>query len=70
MNSGKYVFSQIASFLSANDFNKFVDQYKGNYKVLHFTCWHQLMCMMFGQLEFSTKGIFEKCFGIFQVLQI
>lgn len=51
MNSGKYVFSQIASFLSANDFNKYVDQYKGNYKVLHFTCWNQLMCMMFGQLS-------------------
>jgi hypothetical protein len=51
MNSGKYVFAQIASFLSANDFNKYVDQYKGNYKVLHFTCWHQLMCMMFGQLS-------------------
>ncbi|MFA5782272.1 MAG: IS4 family transposase [Bacteroidales bacterium] len=51
MNSGKYVFSQIASFLSANDFNKYVDQYKGNHKVLHFTCWHQLMCMMFGQLS-------------------
>jgi hypothetical protein len=51
MNSGKYVFSQIASFLSANDFNKYVEQYQGNYKVLHFTCWHQLMCMMFGQLS-------------------
>jgi hypothetical protein len=51
MNTGKYVFSQIASFLCANDFNKYVDQYKGNYKVLHFTCWHQLMCMMFGQLS-------------------
>lgn len=51
MNSGKYVFSQIASFLSANNFNKYVVQYEGNYKVLHFTCWHQLMCMMFGQLS-------------------
>lgn len=51
MNTGKYVFSQITSFLSADDFNKYVDRYKGNYKVLHFTCWHQLMCMMFGQLS-------------------
>lgn len=51
MNSGKYVFSQITSLLSANDFNKYVDQYKGNYKVLHFSCWHQLMCMMFGQFS-------------------
>ena len=51
MNSGKYVFAQIASFLSANDFNKYVNHYQGNYKVQHFTCWHQLMCMMFGQLS-------------------
>ena len=51
MNSGKYVFSQITSFLSANDFIKIVNEHKGNYKVLHFTCWHQLMCMMFGQLS-------------------
>jgi hypothetical protein len=49
MNSGKYVFSQFTSFLSPNDFIKCVEQYKGNYKVQHFTCWHQLMCMMFGQ---------------------
>ena len=51
MNSGKFVFAQVTSFLSANDFTKYVEQYKGNYKVLHFTCWHQLMCMMFGQLS-------------------
>lgn len=51
MNSGKYIFSQVTSFLSANDFNKIVDQYNGNYKVLHFTCWHQMMCMIFGQLS-------------------
>ena len=51
MNSGKYVFSQITSFLSPNDFIKCVEQYNGNYKVQHFTCWHQLMCMMFGQLS-------------------
>jgi hypothetical protein len=51
MNSGKYVFSQITSFLSAKKFDKYVDQYKGNRKVLHFTCWNQLMCLIFGQLS-------------------
>ena len=51
MNTGKFTFAQITSFLSINDFNKFVEQYSGNYKVIHFTCWHQLMCMMFGQLS-------------------
>jgi hypothetical protein len=51
MNNGKYIFSQIASFLDPNDFKKCVDRYKGNYKVKDFICWHQLLCMMFGQLS-------------------
>jgi len=50
MNKGKYVFAQVASFIDANDFIKCVNRYNGNYRVQHFTCWHQLMCLMFGQL--------------------
>lgn len=51
MNAGKYVFAQVASFISVNDFNKIVAQYNGNRKIIHFTCWNQLMCMVFGQLS-------------------
>ena len=51
MHAGKYVFSQIASFISANDFNKYVNRYDGNHQVKHFSCWNQLMCMVFGQLS-------------------
>lgn len=51
MNTGKYVFSQITSFLDSNEFKKCVDNYNGNYTVKQFTCWHQLLCMMFGQLS-------------------
>ena len=51
MNQGKYVFSQVVSFLDANDFKKCVNSYDGNYKVKQFTCWHQLLCMIFGQLS-------------------
>jgi hypothetical protein len=50
MNTGKYVFAQVISILDPNDFKKYVDKHKGNYKVKDFTCWHQLLCMMFGQL--------------------
>jgi hypothetical protein len=50
MNNGKYVFAQITNFLNHNDFNRCVEKYGGNYKVQHFTCWHQLLTMMFGQL--------------------
>lgn len=51
MNTGKYIFSQVISFLDSNDFKKCVDRYNGNYKVKEFSCWHQLLCMMFGQLS-------------------
>ena len=51
MNNGKYVFAQVASFISPNDFNRFVNRYRGNFKIQHFTCWNQLMCMVFGQLS-------------------
>lgn len=37
-------------YIDANKFKKFVDRYNGNYKVKSFTCWHQLLSMMFGQL--------------------
>lgn len=51
MNQGKYVFSQIVEFLPARLFDKYVARYEGNKKVRSFTCWNQLLCMMFGQLS-------------------
>lgn len=50
MNTGKYVFSQVTDFLPMNDFIKCVNKYHGSYQLKHFSCWNQLMCMMFGQL--------------------
>lgn len=50
MNTGKYVFAQIVSIIDPNDFKKCVERYNGNNKVKEFTCWHQLLCMVFGQL--------------------
>jgi len=51
MNQGKYVFAQISSFLPQRVFDRIVSKYKGNYKVRHFTCCNQMLCMMFGQLS-------------------
>lgn len=51
MNQGKYIFSQLIEFLSHNDFISCVSKYNGNYKVKTFTCWHQLLYMVFGQLS-------------------
>jgi len=50
MNQGKYVFAQITEFLPRRTFDRFVKKYDGNKYVKHFTCWNQLLCMIFGQL--------------------
>ena len=50
MNHGKYVFAQIAEFLPYKVFDKFASKYRGNKYVRHFSCWNQLLCMVFGQL--------------------
>ena len=51
MNRGKYVFAQISSFLPQRVFDTIVSRYNGDYRVRHFTCWNQLLCMMYGQLS-------------------
>jgi hypothetical protein len=51
MNQGKYVFAQISSFLPQRVFDRIVSENKGDYKIRHFSCWNQLLSMMFGQLS-------------------
>lgn len=47
----KYVFAQLVSFLDNNKFRRIVDKYEGDRYVKHFTCWNQLLALMFGQLS-------------------
>ena len=51
MNHGKYVFSQLIEFLPQRVFDRLTSKYSGNKSVKHFTCWNQLLCMIFGQLS-------------------
>lgn len=62
MNSGKTIFSQLVAFLSPYEFQKCVQRYNGDYKVQRFSCWSQLLAMMFAQLTFreSLRDI-ESC---------
>lgn len=50
MNQGKYVFAQITEFLPRRVFDGIVEKYNGNKHVRTFTCWNQMLCMVFGQL--------------------
>ena len=47
----KYVFAQLTSFLNRSKFNRIVAKYEGDKYVKHFTCWNQLLALMFGQLS-------------------
>lgn len=51
MNQGKYVFAQLTEFLPQRVFDRIVAKHKGNKYVRHFTCWNQLLCMVFGQIS-------------------
>lgn len=51
MFQDKYVFAQLASFLNRSKFNRIVTKYHGDRYVKHFTCWNQLLALMFGQLS-------------------
>lgn len=50
MNKGKYVYAQIVEFLPQRVFDNIIKKYDGNKYVKHFTCWNQLLVMVFGQL--------------------
>ena len=50
MNKDPYIFSQLVQFMDRNHFNYLVRKYEGDKYVKSFSCWNQLLTMMFGQL--------------------
>ena len=51
MNKGKYVFAQLVEFLDHHRFEDIAKKYDGNKGIRGFTCWNQMLCMIFGQLS-------------------
>ena len=44
-------FSQLVTFLDEFKFLRIVKKYEGNKYIKSYTCWNQLLTMMFGQLS-------------------
>lgn len=55
MNIGRTVFSQLMDLLPLREFRKCVARYRGNYKVQHFSCLDQFLCMAFAQLTYRES---------------
>jgi len=51
MNQDKFIFAQLVDFLPYEEFKYIIKKYKGNKRVRGFSCWNQLLMMMFGQLS-------------------
>jgi len=60
MNSGKYVFSQVLSFISRWEFDKCVKRYSGDFRTREFNCWNQFVQLFFGQLT-SLNSLRDIC---------
>lgn len=50
MHNGSYIFAQLVRFLPKEHFDWLVSLYQGDKYVKFFTCWNQLLIMMYGQL--------------------
>ncbi len=55
MDTGKTIFAQLMEFLPVYEFQKCVQRYNGHYKVKHFSCWSQFLCMAFAQLTYRES---------------
>jgi hypothetical protein len=55
MDTGKTIFAQLMDFLPVYEFQKCVQRYNGHYKVKHFSCWSQFLCMAFAQLTYRES---------------
>jgi IS4 transposase len=55
MNSGQYVLSQLLDSIHREQFHRCVARYGGDYKVQHFTCWQQFVCLVFAQLTWRES---------------
>ena len=73
MNKSKYVFAQLVEFLDYDQFRHIVEKHKGNHYVKHFTCWNQLLTLMFGQLSnreslrdlvVAIEAHYQKCYHL------
>jgi transposase len=55
LNQGRTVFAQLISFLAYHEFERCVARYDGNKSVRSFSCWDQLLTMLFAQLTYRES---------------
>jgi hypothetical protein len=49
MFTGRFVLAQLLDWIDPQQFHRCVQRYGGDYKVQHFSCWQQFVCLVFAQ---------------------
>ncbi|MBE7503554.1 MAG: IS4 family transposase [Verrucomicrobiales bacterium] len=55
MHVGNNVFAQVMAWVHPEQFRRCVVRYRGDYKVLSFTCWEQFLAMSFAQITYRES---------------
>lgn len=55
MHAGKNVFAQVMSWVHPEQFRRCVARYRGEYKVLSFSCYDQFLAMSFAQITYRES---------------
>ena len=55
MHIGKNVFAQVMAWVHPEQFRRCVARYRGDYKVLSFSCWEQFLAMSFAQITYRES---------------
>jgi Domain of unknown function (DUF4372)/Transposase DDE domain len=55
MYSGHFIFSQLLDEIHPQQFRRCVDRYGGDYKIKHFSCWQEFVCLVFAQLTWRES---------------
>ena len=55
MHTGRMLFAQVIEYVPRYEFQKCVARYHGNHRVRSFTCWDQLLCLIFAQLTYRES---------------
>lgn len=55
MYLGRTVFSQLMDFAPQHEFQRLVERHEADYRLRHFSCWDQFLCMAFAQLTYRES---------------
>jgi len=55
MNTGSFILAQLLDPIHRQFFHRCVQRFGGDYKIKHFSCWQQLVCLVFVQLTWRES---------------